>query len=144
MSGNWRKIKRPLVLTDDIRVVPMTLLAQAGLSLVLAVGLWFWHGSVAAMSLFIGGMVAVVPNAFLAARLFGPASTNAAALMRSAWIGEIGKLALTAVLFGAIFALLRPVSAPAVFAGFIAAQLVIFGALLLGSGAGHVRATTKS
>lgn len=133
------------MLTDDIRVVPMTLLAQAGSSLVLAAALWFWQGSVAAVSLFLGGMVAVVPNAFLAARLLsGPAGVDAGALMRSAWVGEIGKLALTAVLFGAIFALLRPVSAPAVFAGFIAAQLVIFGALLLGSGAGNVKAKTKS
>jgi ATP synthase protein I len=133
------------VLTDDIRVVPMTLLAQASSSLVLAALLWFWQGPVAATSLFLGGMVAVVPNAFLAARLLRrQAGESASALMRAAWIGEIGKLLLTALLFGAIFSLARPISAPAVLGGFIAAQLVIFGALLVGSGAGKRRATTKS
>lgn len=133
------------MLTDDIRVVPMTLLAQAGLSLGLAVLLWLWQGEVVAASAFLGGMVAVVPNAFLAARLMRRrAGASAGALMRAAWIGEIGKLLLTALLFGAIFSMLRPISAPAVFGGFIAAQLVVFGALLRGSGAGNLRATTKS
>lgn len=133
------------MLTDDIRVVPMTLLAQAGLSLGLAVLVWFWRGEVAAASVFLGGMVAVIPNAFLAARLLQRrAAASASALMRAAWIGETGKLLLTALLFGVIFSMLRPISAPAVFGGFIAAQLMVFGALLRGSGAGDLRATTKS
>jgi hypothetical protein len=33
---------------------------------------------------------------------------------------------------------------PAVFVGFISTQLVVFGALLLGGGAGNAEATTKS
>jgi ATP synthase protein I len=74
-----------------------------------------------------------VPNAFLAARLLAARAT-ARAVLRAAWIGEFGKLFLTATAFLVIFAFVRPISAPAVFAGFIAVQLVLFGALLYGSG----------
>lgn len=117
------------MLVDDRRVVPLTLLAQIGVSVAIAALLWAWHGELAAMSALVGGMTAVVPNGFLAARLLKPRA--ASALLRAAWLGEIGKLLLTALLFGAVFAWMRPISAPAVFAGFIAAQLVVFGALLV-------------
>jgi ATP synthase protein I len=56
------------------------------------------------------------------------------ALYRAAWLGEFGKLLLTAVLFAAVFVSVRPLSAPAVFGGYIAAQMVIFGVPLFGSG----------
>jgi ATP synthase protein I len=110
--------------------VPLTLLAQAGVSVGLGLALWVWQGGVVAGSALLGGLTAVVPNAFLAARVMSPRVRGAKDLLRSAWVGEIGKLALTVVLFGLVFALVRPLSAPAVFAGFIAAQLVVFGALL--------------
>jgi ATP synthase protein I len=123
------------VLTDDRHLVPLTLLAQVGLSLGLAALLGLWQGQVAAVSALLGGAIAVVPNAFLAARLLAPrAGASARALLRAAWLGEIGKLLLTAVLFGAVFALIRPLSAGAVFGGFIAAQLVVLGVLLHGGG----------
>jgi ATP synthase protein I len=129
---------------DDRRVVPLTLLAQLGISFVLAAALGLWHGKVAAVSALVGGMTAVVPNGFLAARLLTPrAAASAGALMRSAWLGEIGKLLLTALLFGAVFLGMRPISAPAVFGGFIAAQSMIFAALLLGGRAGASQAKTK-
>jgi hypothetical protein len=50
---------------------------------------------------------------------------------------------LTALLFGVIFGFVRPIQPLAVFAGFIAAQLVVFGALLM-SGGGAQEAMTKS
>lgn len=119
-------------------VVPLILLAQIGLSLTLALVAWGWSGRTAAASIAMGGLVAVIPNAFLAARVLKPrADTSAAAMLRAAWLGEIGKLFLTALLFWAIFALVRPISALAVFGGFIAAQLVILGALLLDGRAGN-------
>jgi ATP synthase protein I len=94
-------------------------------------------GEVAGASALLGGAAVVVPNAFLAARLLQPSRDESAeAMMRAAWVGEIGKLLLTAVLFGVIFGVVRPIEPPAVFAGLIAAQLVVFGALLLGGGRG--------
>lgn len=130
---------------DDARVVPMTLLAQAGLGFALAAVVWLWGGEVAGLSVLLGSAAAVVPNAFLAARMLAPAAgSSARALMRSAWIGEIGKLLLTAVMFGTIFAFVRPLAPLAVFGGFIAAQAVVLGALACGGGAPWKESMTKS
>lgn len=130
---------------DVKHVVPLTLLVQACVSFVLAAVAWVWVGELASTSVLLGGMVAVVPNAFLAARLLKPSrDLSAGAMMGAAWFGEIGKLLLTAVLFGVIFGFVRPIEPLAVFAGFIAAQLVVFGALLVGGGIGTQRALTKS
>ena len=130
---------------DDKHVVPLTLLVQLCVSVVIGLALWAWMGEVAAVSALLGGAAVVIPNGFLAARLLKPnRDVSARAMMRSAWIGEIGKLLLTALLFGVIFGVVRPIQPPAVFAGFIAAQLVVFGALLLGGGGGAREAMTKS
>ena len=110
---------------DDKHVVPVTLLVQLCVSVVVAVALWAWVGEVAGVSALLGGAAVVVPNGFLAARLMKPnRDVSARAMMRSAWIGETGKLLLTALAFGVIFGVVRPIQPPAVFAGFIAAQLV--------------------
>lgn len=132
------------MLIDDRRVVPLILLAQLGMSLVLAAALGLWHGKTAAVSALVGGMTAVVPNGFLAARLLRPrAAISAGALLRSAWLGEIGKLLLTALLFGAVFSGMRPISAPAVFVGFIGAQFMIFTAPLFTGGSGTTARASK-
>jgi ATP synthase protein I len=133
------------VVIDVKHVVPLTLLVQACVSLALAAVLWVSVGELAATSAVLGGAAAVVPNGFLAARLLAPSRDQSAqAMMRSAWFGEIGKVLLTALLFGVIFGFVRPIQPLAVFAGFIAAQLVVFGALLLGGGVNAQEAMTKS
>lgn len=119
---------------DVKHVVPVTLLAQACVSLVVAAVAWAWLGGTTGMSALLGGVAVVVPNGFLAARLLRPTRDESArAIMHSAWLGEIGKLLLTVLLFAAIFGAVRPLEPLAVFCGFIAAQMVVFGALLLGS-----------
>jgi ATP synthase protein I len=134
---------------DVQRLVPLTLLAQAGVSAALAAMIWIGFGDVAALSALLGGAAAVVPNAFLAARVLKPnRDVSAGAMMRAAWLGEIGKVLLTVLAFGVIFGVVRPISPPAVFTGFIGAQLVVFGALLVsgrsGSGSMAREAITKS
>jgi len=129
---------------DDRRVVPLTLLAQAGVAAGLAGLLGLTAGAVASTSALLGGLAAVAPNAFLAARLIGPRhNDDATAVLRSAQIGLVGKLVLTALLFGAIFATVRPISGLAVFGGFIAAQTVVLGALLVGSRPASLNLGTK-
>jgi ATP synthase protein I len=130
---------------DVKHVVPVTLLVQLCVSFVVAAVSWVAAGEVAGASALLGGAAAVVPNGFLAARVLQPSrDVSAKAMMRSAWIGEAGKVLLTALLFGVIFGFVRPIEPLAVFASFIAAQLVVFGALLLGSGGGGREVMTKS
>ncbi len=83
-------------------------------------------------SSLLGSLICVIPNAFLALRLVVPRrDPGAQALINAAWIGEIGKLALTVLFFTLVFTLVRPLSAAALFAGFIATQLVVFSGLLM-------------
>jgi len=129
------------LLTPDRHVVQLTVLGQAGASLGIGAVLAMMLGRVAGMSWLLGGLVAVIPNAFLAARLMSPgAGADARALLKAVWIGEIGKFAITVVLFAAIFAAVRPLSALAVFGGFIVAQMVVIGVLALGGRVGDEQA----
>jgi ATP synthase protein I len=99
--------------------------AQFGLGAVLAAALWGLLGTVAGYSALLGCLVAAVPNAFLALRLSVPRrDPGAKSLVRAAYIGELGKLALTVLLFSIVFVLVRPLAAAPFFAIFIVTALV--------------------
>ena len=125
------------------RQVRRAVLGQAGLGFCIGIVLAIMQGRAVGVSWLLGVFVAVVPNAFLAARLLG-SRADAKAILRAAWIGEIGKFALTVLLFGVIFASVRPSSALAVFGGFITAQLAAIGFLALGGWVGKEQAVTKN
>ena len=111
------------------------LVGQIGIGAVLAAALWGLYGHVAGYSALLGSLTCVIPNAFLALRLVVPRrDPGAGALIRAAYIGELGKLALTVLMFSIVFAMVRPLSAAALFAGFIAAQLMTVAGLLLRDG----------
>lgn len=123
-----------------MRTVRNILLAQLAAALLLAGIVWIWLGSGRAIPTLLGGMIGVVPNAFLAARLMSPrAGSSAKSLLRAGWIGEAGKLAIAAVLFIAVFATLKPLHPEFVFAGYIATLLALPVALLF-DGEGRKRA----
>jgi len=112
--------------------ISRVLMWQFLVGVVLAAVLWGVFGKVVGYSALLGGLICVIPNAFLALRLAVPRSDpGAQALLGAAWIGEIGKLALTVLFFTLVFTLVRPLSAAALFAGFITTQLVVFSGLLM-------------
>ena len=109
-----------------MQTVRNILLAQLGAAVGLATIVWIWLGSDRAIPTLLGGLIGVVPNAFLAARLMSPrAGSSAKSLLRAGWIGEAGKLAIAAVLFAAVFATLRPLHPEFLFAGYIATLLAL-------------------
>jgi ATP synthase protein I len=113
-------------------MVARVLLAQIGLTAVLAMLFWGTDGRVSGYSALLGGLTCVIPNAFLALRLAVPRrDPGAGALVRAAYIGELGKLALTVLMFSMVFMLVRPLEAGALFVGFIAAQLATFSGFLM-------------
>ncbi len=115
-----------------LSLISKVLLAQLGLSVVLARLFWGVDGFVAAYSALLGGLTCVIPNAFLALRLVVPRSDpGAGALVRAAYIGELGKLALTVLMFSMVFTLVRPLAAWQLFAAFIGAQLCILAGFLM-------------
>ena len=114
--------------------IPRVLMWQVLVGAVMAAVLWGVFGNVVGYSALLGSLICVIPNAFLALRLVVPRrDPGARALLSAAWIGEIGKLALTVLFFTLVFTLVRPLSAAALFAGFIATQLVVFSGLLMRS-----------
>ena len=101
-------------LVPEASVVLKVLAGQIGVGAVLAAVLWALSGHVAGYSALLGSLTAVIPNAFLALRLTAPRrDPGARALVRAAYIGELGKLALTVLLFSVAFALVRPLVVPA-------------------------------
>jgi len=118
-----------------MRTVRNILLAQLATGLVLAAIVWIWLGSDRAVPTLLGGLIGVVPNAFLAARLMSPrAGSNAKSLLRAGWLGEIGKLAIAAVMFTAVFVTLKPLHPEFLFAGYIATILALPVGLLFERG----------
>jgi ATP synthase protein I len=81
-----------------------------------------------ALSVFLGGLIFVIPYAFFVVRVFrfrgaGVAQNVAQGFYR----GEAGKFVLTVMLFALVFALVRPLHALALFGGYIAMVLLGFG-----------------
>ncbi len=118
-----------------MKTVRNILLVQLAVALVLAGIVWIWLGSERAIPTLLGGLIGVVPNAFLAARLMSPrAGSSAKSLLAAGWIGEVGKLAIAAVMFAAVFATLRPLHPGFLFTGYIATLLALPVGLLFDRG----------
>lgn len=118
--------------TASFSLIVRILLAQLGISVVIAALFWGISGNVSGYSALLGGLTCVIPNAFLALRLVVPRrDPGAGALVGAAYVGELGKLALTVIMFTLIFTLVRPIAAGALFTGFIAAQLATFAGFLM-------------
>ena len=114
---------------------PVHKIAIAQLLILLAASVAFCAlDEVAAYSLAFGGLVAVLPQAYFAARVFswrGASLANAKSIFR----GEMGKYILSAAGFALIFALVEPIYAPAVFFGFCVMVVIqTIGAWLLLTG----------
>ena len=110
------------------RVLMWQLLVGLGLAAIL----WSLFGNVVGYSALLGSLICVVPNAFLGLRLVAP-RRGPGAIKRAAWFGELGKLALTVVFFTLVFTQVEQLSAVALFAGYIATQLVVFSGFLMQS-----------
>jgi ATP synthase protein I len=118
--------------------IPRVLMWQIVIGAVLAAAIGVVFGWVAGYSALLGSLTSVLPNAFLGLRIMAP-RRDPGALKRAAWTGEAGKLALTVLMFTLVFTQVEPLSAAAVFAGFIITQLVVFSGLLM-----RDETTTKS
>ena len=98
---------------------------QIGLGAVLAAVLWSVLGNIAGYSALLGCLTSVLPNGFLALRLAVPRrDPGAKSLLQAAYLGEIGKLALTVLMFSIVFVTVRPLAAAPFFTGFVVTAMV--------------------
>ena len=88
---------------------------------------------VRAYSVLSGGLIAILPQAYFAALAFRwRGARSARAIARSSYAGQVGKFVLSIAGFAVVFVALRPLDAPAVFAGYVAMLVVqIAGSWLL-------------
>lgn len=88
---------------------------------------------VRAYSMLSGGLIAILPQAYFAALAFRwRGARSARAIAHSSYAGQVGKFLLSIAGFAAVFVLLRPIDAPAVFAGYLAMLAIqIIGSWLL-------------
>lgn len=108
---------------------------------------WQASGWVAAQSVLAGALVAILPQAWFAVRVFRFRGARATPqVLQSALSGEVGKFFLSVAGFAAVFALMRPVNAAGVFGGYIAmlAIQISGGWLLLRSGNRSARTETEA
>ncbi len=97
-----------------------------------AAGLGLAWNVVAAYSALLGGLVATVVSAYFVRRAFAePALDSASRMVATMYRAEIAKLALAAVLFATVFALVTPLNAVAFLASFgvvyMSVTLVLLG-----------------
>ncbi|MBD1553169.1 F0F1 ATP synthase subunit I [Pseudomonas typographi] len=108
------------------------LLAQLVVSLLAAVVLWQWQGTVSGYSGLMGGLIVCLPNVYFAYKAFRYTGARAAqAIVRAFYAGEAGKLILTAALFALAFAGVKPLAPLALFGCFLLVQMVSWFAPLL-------------
>lgn len=89
---------------------------------------------VTAYSVFLGGMVSTLPNAYFALKAFRYRGARQMGLIvKSFYAGESGKLIITAVMFALIFSGIRPLNELAVIIGFIITLITgLIAAAMLG------------
>lgn len=108
------------------------LLLQAVVTVVVASTLWLFQGVVAGYSGLLGGLIALIPNAYFAFRVFRYfGARSARAIVSEIFSGEAGKLILTAVLFITVWVGVEPLEAVAVFIGYLAGLAVSASAPLI-------------
>lgn len=78
---------------------------------------------ISAYSVLLGGLVCVIPNAFMAQRFVSALSLERGKVFRRLMAGEAGKLLLTAGLFVLVFMLVEPLHMLLFFVALAVAQL---------------------
>ncbi len=107
-------------------------LAQLATLLIVCPALLAYDQTVA-LSVAAGGLIAIIPQAWFAMLAFRwRGARSARAIARSSYAGETGKFMLSVAGFAVVFAMVRPISGPAVFAGYLAMLAIqIVGSWLL-------------
>lgn len=78
---------------------------------------------VIAASAFVGGLICIVPNAYLAQRLTAKRTADPQKLINALYSAEIGKIVITGLLFATVFATQEWIQPISLLGGFGIAQL---------------------
>lgn len=108
------------------------ILSQLIVALTVSLVVWLSSGTVTGYSALLGGSIYLIPYMYQASRvLTTSAGTNLRQSVRELYKSEIWKMALTMVLFGLVFTLVKPLEPFSLFGVFILMQLISWLAPLL-------------
>ena len=108
------------------------LLVQAIVCLLVALLFVLGKGTTAGYSALLGGMIALLPNAFFAYKAFRYFGARSAKdIVLSIWSGAMGKWILTAVLFALVFVGIGQLDIAALFVAYLLSVAVAASAPLL-------------
>jgi ATP synthase protein I len=110
--------------------VSKILALQVMVIVVITAGFYSVGGESSAISPFLGGIAAFIPNVYLAIRMARTAGQPAQKIVRSFYAGESGKLILTAILFYLIFQR-SDIELLPLLTGYVAALSIFWFALLI-------------
>ncbi|WP_133504004.1 ATP synthase subunit I [Marinomonas balearica] len=92
---------------------------QIAISVVISLVFLILSGVIASYSFVLGATACILPNIYMAWRVFGHVGTRPAKdVVRSFYRGEAGKLVMTAVILSLVFLLAKPLAHGALFTGF--------------------------
>lgn len=110
----------PTVVNLKAPPIYKAIVTQFVVSTIAALSAFALMDGVTGYSVFLGGMVSTLPNAYFALKAFRYRGARQMLLIvKSFYAGESGKLIITAVMFALIFAGIRPLNELAVIIGFI-------------------------
>lgn len=122
-------VSQPRPLVDRSQAL-LLLKWQTALALLLTASALFFSAEAAA-SIGLGAGIAIAGSLYFALQAFRHAgATQAPQIVRSFYKGAAGKFVITALLFAAVFAGVRPLEAGWLLTGFILEQLVAWGVML--------------
>jgi ATP synthase protein I len=104
---------------------------QVAVSAVIALLCLAVYGANAAVSAFLGGAIGFLGSLAYARRIVAPQTSDPKVLLRAHFVGEVQKLALTAILFAAVLILYQGVATLPLLLTFIATLVVYWVALLM-------------
>ncbi|MFT5722798.1 MAG: ATP synthase protein I [Motiliproteus sp.] len=108
------------------------ILSQSVVTLVVSLVVWLCTERIAGYSALLGGSIYLIPYIYQASRLLtSRAGSNLRQTVRELYKSEIWKMALTLVLFGLVFTLVKPLEPFSLFGVFILMQLMSWLAPLL-------------
>ncbi len=111
---------------NPLAAVSRVLIAQLSAGMLIGGIALVAAGRTAAWSALLGGLICVIPNAFMGLRIVAGGATNDPRRMLTAsYVGMAGKLALTAAMFAVVFVLVRPLAAGWLFTAFVITQAIV-------------------
>ena len=124
MSKTGRRNFRGRTTSKNRAVMQQVLLIQSLMALLVAGMLYLYQDVVSAYSALLGGFIYLLPSLYQVRKVFSPASSNNIhQVLGDLYKSEIWKMALTIVLFGVVFSMVRPIDSFSILGVFIMMQI---------------------